>query len=454
MKKKVGIVVGLWLVGAVLIGSGVLNPVIYLENQGEAFTVQAGKESSSDDIQKKIDEVNRQKESVEEEKEQLEKDIAEIETKKSNVLEYVESLDNKMQELSEKMEQNELNIVSVKQQIKKLRREKRQAEADKENQYDTMKKRIKYMYENGSEGYLELLLGADSLSELFNRAEYVNRVTSYDNNMLFNYQKLCSKIEKSQRKLEQNLEQLEQLKESLELEKDSVDILMERKTEELKKYQTLISDKSSEVEAKDDMLQEQEDELEALLAAQRKKVEQEAKEKEEEKKKEEKKKEEEKQPSNNSSDNTSNNTSNNTTPKPSASPNQTEGGYQWPLAVSGRISSYFGYRDAPTAGASTFHKGIDIAVPVGTCVLATKAGTVVTATYSASAGNYIALYHGNGVYSYYMHCSVLSVGVGTQVSKGQQIALSGNTGISTGPHLHFAIYANGAYVNPLNYVSQ
>lgn len=451
MKKKVGIAAGLWLVGAVLIGSGVLNPAIFLESQEEAFVVQAGKESSSEDIQKKIDEVNRQKESVEQEKEQLQKDIAEIETKKSNVLEYVESLDDKLQELSERMEQNESDITSVRQQIKVLRKEKKQVEADKENQYDTMKKRIKYMYENGSEGYLELLLKADSLSELFNRAEYVSRVTSYDNNMLLNYQKLCSKLEKAQKKLDQNLEQLEQLKESLDVEKESVDILMESKTEELKKYQKLISDKNSEVEAKDDMLQEQEDELEALLEAQRKKVEQEAKEKEEAEKKKE-----EKQPSNNSSDNTSNNsnTSDNTTPKPTASPNQTEGGYQWPLAVSGRISSYFGYRDAPTEGASTFHKGIDIAVPVGTCVLATKAGTVVTATYSASAGNYIALYHGNGVYSYYMHCSSLSVGVGTQVSKGQQIALSGNTGISTGPHLHFAIYANGAYVNPLNYVSQ
>ena len=78
----------------------------------------------------------------------------------------------------------------------------------------------------------------------------------------------------------------------------------------------------------------------------------------------------------------------------------------------------------------------------------------MTASYSSSAGNYVAIYHGDGVYSYYMHCSKLSVGVGEEVSRGQQVALSGNTGISTGPHLHFAIYANGAYVDPLNYVSQ
>lgn len=434
MKKKAGVIITIWLAGAVFAGSGCLNRMISFKSNEEAFTVQAGQKASSGDIQKQIDEVNRQKESVEQEKKQLEKDIAEIETKKSNVLEYVESLDKKLADLSGKMEQNESEMETVRKQIKKLRKEKEQAEADKESQYDTMTKRIKYMYENGNEGYLELLLGADSLSELFNRAEYVTKVTSYDQNMLSNYQKQCSKLEKAEEELSRNLQKLENLKESLELEKDSVDLLMEKKTEQLKEYQTLINDKSSEVEAKDDMLQEQEEELEALLEAQRKKAEQEAKAKEEAEKKKQQ-----------SSDNK---------PSNSPSPSETAGDYCWPLTVTGRISSYFGYRDAPTEGASTFHKGIDIAVPVGTGVLATKEGTVVTATYSASAGNYVALYHGDGVYSYYMHCSKLCVSAGEEVSKGQQIALSGNTGISTGPHLHFAIYANGEYVNPLNYVSQ
>ena len=129
-------------------------------------------------------------------------------------------------------------------------------------------------------------------------------------------------------------------------------------------------------------------------------------------------------------------------------------GFIWPLATAGRISCGFGPRTAPTAGASTYHKGIDIATPTGTIVRAAKAGTVVTATYSASAGNFVAIYHGDGVYTYYMHNSSLRVSVGEKVTRGQTIALSGSTGISTGPHLHFAVYANGSYVNPLNYVSR
>ena len=197
----------------------------------------------------------------------------------------------------------------------------------------------------------------------------------------------------------------------------------------------MLREKDREAQEQENLLKKQEEELERLLAEQRQRAEQEAKEKaaKEEKKRQKNQNQEEQRP---------------------ITLDETEKGYCWPLSVSGTITSYFGERTSPTDGASTNHKGIDISVPVGTSVLASKSGTVVTAAYSASAGNYIALYHGDGVYSYYMHCSSLSVGVGQTVSAGKQIALSGNTGISTGPHLHFAIFANGVYVNPLNYVSQ
>ena len=217
---------------------------------------------------------------------------------------------------------------------------------------------------------------------------------------------------------------MEGLRENLKVEEDSVRLMMDKKTVELNKYKVLIQKKNKEAKKQEDILQKHEEELERLLEEQRRRAEQEARERTEREKRD------------------------------SSSPGQAKQGYRWPLPVSGTITSYFGYRNAPTAGASTYHKGIDISVPIGTSVLAAKSGIVVTASYSASAGNYIALYHGDGVYSYYMHCSSLVAGVGEEVSAGQKVALSGNTGISTGPHLHFAIYANGAYVNPLDYVSQ
>lgn len=439
MRKKIGIIVGCWLAGAVWIGCGGLNHILDMTGEATVSVVEAGTNTSSKDIQKQIDAVNKKKETAQQEKKQLEKDIASIETKKSNVLEYVESLDGKLTELSGKIEANQNDIATTKKKITKLRKEKKQAESEKKKQYDTMTRRIKYMYENGNTGYLELLLGSNSLSELFNRAEYVNKVTNYDNNMFKNYQSVCQKITRAEKKVNDSLTSLEQFRGSLKVEKASVNVLMDKKQAELEKYQSLIQDKSSSVKEQEQLLAKQDDELENLLAQQRKKAEEEEKTR---KAAEEKKKQQAaNKPSRNTTD-SSNNSS------------HASGDYSWPLAVSGTITSYFGYRKSPTPGASSYHKGIDIAVPVGTSVLAAKGGKVVTAAYSSSAGNYIAIYHGDGIYSYYMHCSSLSVRQGASVSKGQQVALSGNTGVSTGPHLHFAIYANGAYVNPLSYVSQ
>ena len=125
--------------------------------------------------------------------------------------------------------------------------------------------------------------------------------------------------------------------------------------------------------------------------------------------------------------------------------------YIWP--VYGRVSSNFGGRSAPKAGASTNHKGIDIAVATGTSVMATSGGKVTTAGWQSGYGYVVYIDHGNGVTSRYGHLSKILVSVGQTVSQGTVIARSGNTGNSTGPHLHFEIRVNGTAVNPLNYVN-
>lgn len=115
------------------------------------------------------------------------------------------------------------------------------------------------------------------------------------------------------------------------------------------------------------------------------------------------------------------------------------------------ITSYFGLRDAPTAGATTSHGGIDIGVPEGTNVYACEKGTVQTAGWSDSAGNWVVIDHGNGYVTKYMHNSQLQVSAGDEVKKGQVIALAGTTGISTGPHVHFQIEYNGTPIDPLSF---
>lgn len=126
--------------------------------------------------------------------------------------------------------------------------------------------------------------------------------------------------------------------------------------------------------------------------------------------------------------------------------------------VDGRITSDYGYRVAPAAGASTGHSGIDIGVPAGTPVKTIADGTVIAANGGMRGyGNGIFIDHGiiNGkhVVSEYGHLSSFNVKVGDKVSKGQVIAKSGNTGVSTGPHLHLTIREDQKPVNPNKYIN-
>ena len=120
------------------------------------------------------------------------------------------------------------------------------------------------------------------------------------------------------------------------------------------------------------------------------------------------------------------------------------GGWIWP--VNGPLTSGFGYRWG------RMHEGIDIAVPEGTPIRAAKAGTVVIAAYTGGYGNYTCVDHGGGISSCYGHQSSYAVSAGDSVAQGEVIGYSGNTGSSTGPHLHFEIRVNGSAVDPLGYL--
>lgn len=117
--------------------------------------------------------------------------------------------------------------------------------------------------------------------------------------------------------------------------------------------------------------------------------------------------------------------------------------------ISGTISSRFGVRSNIRVSS---HTGLDIAASSGTPISAAASGTVTFSGYKGSYGYMIVITHGNGVQTYYGHCSKLYVSSGTQVSQGQVIAAVGSTGNSTGPHLHLEVRVNGIAYNPQNYV--
>lgn len=397
-----------------------------------------------------IKEAQKEKDELEAKKADLEDTIASLEKEADDIVAYIEKLDKKLNELNAEIASLEQQIEKANGNLEQIKVDLAEAEETAQNQYDTMKKRIKYMYENGSQDYVEVLLSANSISDLLNRFEYINKINEYDDNLLASYEETKELIAQKKEEQEEQIASLEKMQEELAIEQDGVERLSAKKTEQLKKKNAKIKSSEAKVSAYESAIQEQEDLLEKLLEEERKRQEEEErkrKEEEERKRQEELKKQQaaqQQQSNSNSSSNSSN----------GGNTIHTSGSYCWPLNISGTITSNFGYRDAPTAGASSYHKGIDIAAPTGTSVVAAKEGTVTTASYQSAAGNYIMVYHGNSTYTVYMHLSAIHVSVGQKVSQGEVIGAVGSTGVSTGPHLHFGVNVNGSYVNPLNYVSK
>lgn len=117
-----------------------------------------------------------------------------------------------------------------------------------------------------------------------------------------------------------------------------------------------------------------------------------------------------------------------------------------------KLTSPYGQRESPTAGASTFHQGVDLSGAKGTPIVATRSGTVTASTYSNAGGNFVTINHGDGFSSSYLHMTHDIVSPGQFVNAGQVIGYMGDSGIVTGVHLHFSIYYKGKSVNPAIYV--
>ena len=124
--------------------------------------------------------------------------------------------------------------------------------------------------------------------------------------------------------------------------------------------------------------------------------------------------------------------------------------FQAPLT--GTVSSPYGYRSDPFSKKISYHKGVDVAIPEGTEVRAAAKGTVTESSYNSIGGHYVVLNHGNGIESYYGHLQTRIVSVGDTVEAGEVVGLSGNTGKTTGAHLHFQLSYHQRTVDPEKYI--
>ncbi|MBE5972234.1 MAG: peptidase M23 [Lachnoclostridium sp.] len=369
-----------------------------------------------------LTDAKKKKTAIEQEMKRAKETLAKLEALKGDAVAYVKQMDATLETLSEELSQLSTDIEAKEEQITITTTELQAAEATAAEQYDAMKLRIKYMYEKGDSSYVDLLLQARSLSELLNKAEYIGKISEYDRVKLDEFIATKEQVAETKAVLETEHAELLELREQTEAKHASVEELLAAKQAELKAVESKIDAAEADVSAYQKDLKKQEDSIKAIEAEIRRQEEA-AKKKAE---------------------------SSGTTYK-----TQSIGDIKfiWPCPASGRITSKFGSRTSPTKGASSNHQGIDIGAATGSNILAAAGGTVVVSTYSYSAGNYVMINHGGGVYTVYMHASKLLCKVGDTVKQGQVIAKVGSTGYSTGPHLHFGIRVNGTYVNPSKYVS-
>lgn len=371
---------------------------------------------------KDVEDAKRKASSLEEEKKKVEAALKGLEGLKQDAAAYVRELDGQLAVLNQELEELADKIVLKEADIETAKQELEAAKAVEADQYEAMKLRIKYMYESGKTNYLDMLLQSKDLVQLMNRAEYIQQIAEYDRKKLYEYEDTRRQVAAHEQQLNQEHEELLFLQEQTEAKQQSVETLLAQKNQELKNFESQIHVAEGQISAYEKDIQAQENKVRQLEA-------------------EIKRKEEEARKAAEAAGKKYNTVSLGNIK------------FIWPCPASSRITSGFGSRTSPTAGASSNHQGIDIGAASGSGVLAAASGTVVIATYSYSAGNYIMINHGGGVYTVYMHCSQLLASEGQDVIQGQTIAKVGSTGYSTGPHLHFGIRANGQYVNPSNYVS-
>ena len=269
-----------------------------------------------------------------------------------------------------------------------------------------LKKRMKVIYESGTESYLELILKSTGIADLFTRIAVVESILKHDNSIMDNY--------KAQ------IQEITEAKEIVEKEKG-----------EQVEAQNILTDKQNQIKAK-------QSESQKIIDALSKDI------------NELKKQEAEQEKAAKELQNQIN-----AALKSSSQQNVTYSGngkFGFPLTSYTRVSSTYGYRIHPITGTKKLHTGIDYAAPYGTSILAAEDGVVLTAGWNSGYGYCVTINHGGGYVTLYGHCSSLLVSVGQKVTKGQTIAKVGSTGNSTGNHLHFEVRVNGATVNPAGYL--
>lgn len=385
------------------------------------------------------EDVEQQKEEAQQAQEEANANAEKYQKKVDKLTAAVNELDKQVTDISTQIVEKKQQAEDLQNEIDETQTKLAEAQVSEDNQYEAMKKRIQYLYEEGDVAYIDALMSSASFEDSLNKSEYVDQLSTYDQKQLNKLVKTKNDIAEYQQTLKDDLADVEKVKADLETKQADLDDVISQKNAEINKYSDDVEMQKALAAEYAKQESELDDKLAELARQEQQRLEEERKQREAE---------QQQQDNNGGSDNSGSDSDN----SGSNNGGSTTGSGQFIWPVSGPITDYFGPRESPTAGASSNHMGIDIGCSYGVPIAAADAGVVTVAEWGESGGNYVMIDHGNGFVTMYLHNSSLAVSVGDVVSQGQTIAYAGSTGYSTGTHCHFSVFLNGSYVNPLDYL--
>ena len=354
-----------------------------------------------------IDALQDDAESLTQQRKELESQLDDLADDKSRALERKNLLDSQIAATSAQIANVEAQIAQYNTLITQTQGELDQAEADEARQMEVFRQCVRAMEEGGTISYWSVLFNAADFSDLLGRLDAANEIMEFRQGVVDDLRALQAEIAGKKADLETQRAGQEEAKASLEATRADLDSQRAEANAlvaEIQANEDEYQDALDAVEAEEESIQAEIVRLSQELAA------------------------------------------------ANGDTSAALGGYIWPVP-SRRITSPFGPRNTGIPGASTNHKGVDIGgVYYTSNVLATKAGIVITSAYSSSYGNYVVVSHGRGNTTLYAHMSSRSVSEGDVVNQGDVLGITGSTGVSSGPHLHYEITENGSRVNPLDYL--
>lgn len=347
--------------------------------------------------------------SLKDQRKDLEAKLKDLADDKSTAVQRKNILDQQIANTSAQIENVEAQIAQYDQLIAQKETELAQAEAEEAAQYELFCRRVRAMEEQGTISYWSVLFQADSFTDLLSRMDFINEVMEADQRVIDDLRGLQARIETAKASLEESRTESSAARDELEAKKRELDTQRAEANKVIQQIMAAEDEAEATLEQMNrdaDAIQKEIERLNRELEAQR----------------------------------AAEGKSNQSNP----------GGYIWPVD-SRYITSTVGGRQSPGGIGSTNHRGTDIGrVGYTSPIYAAKAGTVIVSQRHSSYGEYVVISHGSGNTTLYGHMSTRKVSVGQYVNQGDVIGITGSTGVSTGPHLHFEVVENGKRVNPLS----